>query len=504
MKTSFIIVLIFLSISCYSQCWEEIIIPGYEDRSFQDVQFADSLNGWIIGEAVALRTTDGGNTWEPKKTFPKFDFIHLSVFNKDSLWIWSPGDTLFYSYNNGDDWDYYLPIDERGRRIIYGPFKIVDGKIGWHSVQPFDEIWKTEDGGKTWRSHFSFFNPLNEFNFDVSFFDTQNVWLLGKNVARTIDGDIWDDVTPGTPNNNRYGGIDYLGPDTCILVGGMSSTGICYKSVNNGNTWENIELPDSTLDFWDVSFFNPSYGWSIGRKGQMLYTEDGGEHWSHQDFPTDRRILVKIEIIDYDRAWVVGGNRSIILKYAGTPTCINNINNYSYNDTIPLNLDTITWKKLKGCFKGYTLDIGFSPSGKEILDHLDVGLDTFAALNLKLPEDTTIYVTIMPYGLGAIGKTCSSIPLHTEKVTQSKDLNNGKQNDEVSLYPNPTSNIIHFQFADRLKLNQIEVFSLNGKLQFKLEEIQSHKINMQNLPAGMYTIRFVFEDWVVSRKVLKN
>ncbi len=57
---------------------------------------------------------------------------------------------------------------------------------------------------------------------------------------------------------------------------------------------------------------------------------------------------------------------------------------------------------------------------------------------------------------------------------------------KVSIYPNPTKDVLNFSGVD---VNKVEVYSLTGKLIPVM--VNDNVVNTRNLPEGMYIIKFV-------------
>lgn len=70
----------------------------------------------------------------------------------------------------------------------------------------------------------------------------------------------------------------------------------------------------------------------------------------------------------------------------------------------------------------------------------------------------------------------------------------GKQyfniDDIFSLYPNPTSNVLHIEARENIKIDSVSIFNLMGQLVFNVPDMQDMKaINVSELSSGNYSIR---------------
>ncbi len=74
----------------------------------------------------------------------------------------------------------------------------------------------------------------------------------------------------------------------------------------------------------------------------------------------------------------------------------------------------------------------------------------------------------------------------------------------ISLFPNPTSDIVHFRFTDENTIGKnISVYDMSGKLVWQ-EMLKQNLIDMSSFEAGLYTIVFSDKDSSISRRILKK
>jgi hypothetical protein len=73
----------------------------------------------------------------------------------------------------------------------------------------------------------------------------------------------------------------------------------------------------------------------------------------------------------------------------------------------------------------------------------------------------------------------------------------------ISLYPNPTQNIINFSIND-LVGTPITITDINGRTVLNTEITSNNSINIENLVKGVYFVQFEIEEKEVNYKVIKN
>ncbi|MEM1003066.1 MAG: T9SS type B sorting domain-containing protein, partial [Bacteroidota bacterium] len=105
---------------------------------------------------------------------------------------------------------------------------------------------------------------------------------------------------------------------------------------------------------------------------------------------------------------------------------------------------------------GYFLSLGTSINGTDILDNLDVGNVLFYDLANDLPEETIIYVTIVPYNIDGEAVGCLSESFETENLFP----------DPPKFFtPNGDGNNDTWIIEDRLNLiDNVKIFDRYGKL----------------------------------------
>jgi hypothetical protein len=74
---------------------------------------------------------------------------------------------------------------------------------------------------------------------------------------------------------------------------------------------------------------------------------------------------------------------------------------------------------------------------------------------------------------------------------------------KLNLYPNPTSDILNFNFGNDVEVKNISVFDLNGR-QIKLKASYNNTIDVSELVSGLYIIRLQTESGYFSKKFFKN
>jgi photosystem II stability/assembly factor-like uncharacterized protein len=239
----------------------------------------DGLHGWIATvESGAMRTEDGGLTWEPC-TVPSGYVIHALHF-----------------------------VDENEGWAVAG---------GYSGV-----ILHTKNGGRTWGV-----NSLRpgEWYEDIFFCDTLHGWVPGEYIVlRTADGGAnwiadpepgWDPVsavfvTPGRGwmagwtaviYDTRDGGADWSRQfppggwlqsialqdslHGCSVGNGAATlpgVAAIYHTVDGGTSWPGVSSPGVWPALFDVGLRDSGGGYAVGADGAILATPDAGRTWASE------------------------------------------------------------------------------------------------------------------------------------------------------------------------------------------------------------------------------
>jgi hypothetical protein len=72
----------------------------------------------------------------------------------------------------------------------------------------------------------------------------------------------------------------------------------------------------------------------------------------------------------------------------------------------------------------------------------------------------------------------------------------------ISVYPNPTAGILHYNNIPNLK--HITVFDLNGKQHFCSIDKLGHLIDLSELNKGIYLLKFETKQGSIVKRIVKN
>lgn len=245
-------------------------------------------------------------------------------------------------------------------------------------------------------------------------------------------GNTWDTACFSSAPNMCFTDMAFgLNQEIYATANSYSNSGEgFYRSLDNGENWENTGITDIFLDFIEVS---PA-GMIItgGEDADLFQSEDRGNTWTEREY--------------------VGANR-INRDYNGTL--------YAYNDY---------WPK----WKGYRISGDWGTSWS---DPDSITIDKYV-IGLSISDQQYIYLITSN---SSDSDTCiyrSINPILKNKVPVKKD--------QFSVYPNPVVSQIRLNYLPDKATNYV-ISDVTGK-EIISGKLSSSVINVSQLPSGIYMI----------------
>ena len=241
--------------------WDTLPNTGYFDALTLD--FENESQGLLLSATGLHATNDGGLLWQD--AFPNNDTVMLRFERYQSSW-WAIARinsqkklVLMKSKDHGKSWD-IKPAYDLGMTIS-GVFDLAILQEDTLLLSVRDQILRTANGGTSWESVLSLVPESNDHFMDIYTVDERTGFLYSRL------GKVW-------------------------------------KTTNGGQQWEEIyEVPYSYQTF-KIFFKNDQEGFLAGHalrqpeyptEGILLYTKDGGQHWTEQVIPRNEGLT--------DMAW---------------------------------------------------------------------------------------------------------------------------------------------------------------------------------------------------------
>jgi len=294
---------------------------------YKDVDFVDKNNGWVVGYlqeslsppvGIILHTCDGGVTWYYQKQEKGLSFWNVQFVDSLTGWVLADSNVVFHTYNGGRTWN---------RETWKGYFFFITSKKGWR-INDGKSIFYTNNGAKTWTHIYT--HPSASLSM-ICFVDSLNGWVMQgmRTIFHTRDGGhTWEEqYSCSSCSLRKWKFINSL--KGWVLAFSDPNSWMILKTIDGGNIWDDNAI-GSAWYYSDISFVDSLQGWIVGALSQgvsipvILHTSDGGGTWTSQDTKMgEMGGLYALCFIDSCTGWAVGiagGELAIgtILKYACT------------------------------------------------------------------------------------------------------------------------------------------------------------------------------------------
>ncbi|MEK5476373.1 YCF48-related protein [Paenibacillus sp. FSL R5-0407] len=300
-----------------------------------DLFFVDAEHGWIVrdslgsGEAIILRTGDGGLTWKMASLPEADDVASIYFLDQDRGWILTVGNgpdsseakALYSTTNGGATWTKIMstPILPTDTSSIDHTLPKLGNPVGMIFTNKTNgyitmieaglpALYVTTNGGSQWTKDNGFFekdkfSTCSRFSVGApSFFNGSGSagWIsIGCEREEAVkyngyfssdSGKSWLLSPFGLPwrdGNDAHLSMTFLNP----MEGWAIQNATLYHTVDQGKSWtlfpENVKLKEVLADYPEVvkiQFFSPKVGWLLVEKSDkkrslLLQTQDGGASW---------------------------------------------------------------------------------------------------------------------------------------------------------------------------------------------------------------------------------
>jgi len=249
--------------------WNVQALPQAIPEGVKGIKGVSRDEAWAVGlNGPVMHTNNGGKTWEivPTPGITLRQVNRIDVLGGD-IWIADFGNGengMIHSPDGGLTWrQEYLP----GVNSSHGPMtaSIVNAQVAWTSVNLQGELYRTLDGGLTWKIDAPGLSGSNDID-DVCAVTENVAWAVqntsgGGYVMRvTIVG---NDVTKSDWYFPEYvyEGVSAFDERRAWIGGYRAITspvelpkGSILHTSDGGETWESQTLPVNNVDIWKISF----------------------------------------------------------------------------------------------------------------------------------------------------------------------------------------------------------------------------------------------------------
>jgi len=241
--------------------------------------FLNKDTGFVFGDAVILKTIDGGTSWNTPFISLTSQFTSMT-FASDSI-----------------------------------GFLVGDGGA----------VMKTTDAGNNWFSQFA--QP--QLFYSIDFTDSLNGIIVGDEASIRITsngGSTWTSITaPYLFGDSLFyyelRTVQFINDSVAYAAGGpyYGATGILLKTINKGNSWSIVFQSYDFPVFLQIEFLNDSLGFASGSchnnnpfcyRSKILRTDNGGLNWTeiYFDWADELRSIDVVGNSIYSVGYPLGNN----------------------------------------------------------------------------------------------------------------------------------------------------------------------------------------------------
>ncbi len=239
--------------------------------SLNSVHFTDANTGYITGgSGLILKTTNGGTLWSALTTNATGNLKAICFPSATTAYVVGSGGTILKTTNSGTTWT----AQTSGRTNLLKSVYFVNATTGY-AVGDSATLLKTVNGGTTWTILNSgvtgFYNNLNA----VYFTDVNTGYIAGQSgkiIKTTNGGTTWTTQTTGF-SSDIYS-IHFVDANNGYAAGYIK----VLKTIDGGTTWtiQSTGISGTYDNLSSIFFLNSSLGYTVGYKGRILKTINGG------------------------------------------------------------------------------------------------------------------------------------------------------------------------------------------------------------------------------------
>lgn len=241
--------------------WQQAQVPTR--ALLTGVFFLDARLGWAVGhDAVILRTTDGGSSWQLQHAAPEEERPLLEI------WFRSPGSGI--------------------------------------AIGAYGYFLTTDDGGRTWSS-----GSVSEDDWHLNQLAISNTGVLciaaeAGSIYRSRDNGLSWSALP-SPYEGSFFGALWTGNSELIVFG---LRGHLFRSVDDGDSWQAVETGTQAM-LNDALILSDGRIVVVGLAGTILVSSDQGQTFS---------LLERSDRMHISTALPLGENRLILIGEGGVRT----------------------------------------------------------------------------------------------------------------------------------------------------------------------------------------
>ena len=288
--------------------WKTMETPTTKELT--DIYFSSNSFGVACGSfGTLLKTDDAGETWQNLDVGVVYSFSSVFVLAENEFFTSRIG--LYKTINSGVSFNETGDLGSFGSTI--SDIHFFNSQKG--IIDKGSTVYLTSDGGNNWIPVY----PYESYARILEVTDNNTVYLAG---GRTYDdiregelhksldnGETWEKMNlPGEIDHSQITAIDFLSNQTGYI---STFENKVYKTIDGGENW----IMKAILSFGpvvDLLFLNENDGYLISHN-KIYVTKDGGAHW-HEEYQTESETLLTSIAVTPNGTLYVSGLEGTILK----------------------------------------------------------------------------------------------------------------------------------------------------------------------------------------------
>lgn len=286
-----------------------------------------SQNGAYVNNKFAIKTRDGGQTWQTFTPYPNgMQFLQFGTANVVYAFASAFPVELLRSTDGGATWEHLSIPDEGSLPGLPDQYLKVLPDTRLLLRQHSGRTYISNDRGASWQEQTIGSRALGYFVSGLWFFDSREgiATLADGSISHTSDGGQSWVTSTSAISPYVWGRPQFLANGTGWL---LSDSGIIYRSTDKGKTWVALLSRVSTNLYGvvDFHFIDANNGWAVksvpseenGKRASIFRTTDGGTSWSPIDGTGDYLGLNSIRFTDANVGVAVGRGGLVLVTTNG-------------------------------------------------------------------------------------------------------------------------------------------------------------------------------------------
>jgi len=293
--------------------------------------FINNSTGWLFGDRVLYKTTDGAQTWKIQILNNNVNITNLLFLNESTGFGVGGRNIFLKTTNGGTNWE--IKTLEVTGSYSFNHLSFFDNLTGYITGNDRSSFLKTTNGGENWTNISAFpFSTLSAF----CFFNASTGLAFSSGVYKTTNGGSnWSTINQGTSFYNAQfldintgfayngsnilkttnGGINWTSVNSVSFstdlkfinnqTGFVTSTGsVVLKTSNGGLNWSTLVLPISFDGYNSISTIDANIVYASGNKGEFVKSTNGGINWINYRTSITRGSLGNVSAINENIAFI--------------------------------------------------------------------------------------------------------------------------------------------------------------------------------------------------------